>query len=377
MADRGELLHFYEFIRQSITEGLLVLNETGHITFANEAIQALLGYGEHTLLDCSFQDLWTGDHTWPEEEIDKARTFETTLRHRDGRFIPVVATISPGSSSSISESHTLVSIMSIAELQRFNEALEHTQRLAGVGTLTASVAHELTNPLSIITATCSNLLYELTEEEITKEELVQYIDLIEQSAFRGARIVNVLRNYVHADQPQMAVTDVHTIVRDSLTLVEQQFLKQANTKIEIEVSPGVKSIVCDHNRITQVLINLLTNARDAMQPQGGTIHLKFWSIPAGGDLPPTEAPEQRAGNQLAGDMFAFSVRDSGHGIAPEVAEHIYDPFFTTKPNGHGTGLGLFIVKGIIEQHNGRIWAENNPDGGATFTVILPQSLART
>lgn len=252
---------------------------------------------------------------------------------------------------------TPVSNMITDEVQRLNDALSHTQRLAGLGTLTASVAHELTNPLSIITTTCSSLLHELQEESLSQEQLVRYVALIEQSAFRSARIVEVLRNYVHLDEPQIAVTDVEAIVRDSLTLVEQQFLKRANVRIDVELPAHLKTIVCDHNRITQVLINLLTNARDAMQPDGGTIYVRFWPVSA---------------EETHREQFAFSVRDDGHGIAPEIMERIFEPFFTTKHNGQGTGLGLYIARGIVEQHNGRIWAENNPDRGATFTVVLPQ-----
>jgi signal transduction histidine kinase len=119
-----------------------------------------------------------------------------------------------------------------------------------------------------------------------------------------------------------------------------------------------------------------------MQPGGGTIHLRFWLLDH-----PIEGvgDESEYGNGTNGDglnhvttagnshrQFAFSVRDSGHGIAADGIERIFDPFFTTKPNGQGTGLGLFIAQGIVAQHNGRLWAENNPDGGATFTVALPR-----
>jgi signal transduction histidine kinase len=202
--------------------------------------------------------------------------------------------------------------------------------------------------------------------------------------------VEVLRNYTHNDGPLIAVTNPEAIVQDALVMVEQHFRKRANVQVQAEFDPDLRTIVCDHNRVTQVLINLLTNARDAMQPGGGTIRIRFWLL----DQPvegvgvayhggPTENGSGTSGSSAAGSnqdgirdgnnhrQFAFSVHDSGHGIAPEILERIYDPFFTTKPSGQGTGLGLFIAQGIVAQHHGRLWAENNPDGGATFTVVLP------
>jgi signal transduction histidine kinase len=259
---------------------------------------------------------------------------------------------------------------STTELERLNEVLLHTQRLAGIGTLTTSIAHELTNPISIIIAACNNWRDEMGDGEISSQQLARYLDLVEQSAFRCARIVDVLRNYAHNDGPTIAVTNPEAIVQDALVMVEQHFRKRANVCVEYEIDPNLGTVVCDHNRVTQVLINLLTNARDAMQPGGGTIAVRFWLLEGVGSREDGKGAMSNAngGNHK---QFAFSVRDSGHGIAPEDMDRMFDPFFTTKSNGQGTGLGLFIAQGIVVQHHGRLWAQNNPDGGATFTVILP------
>jgi two-component system NtrC family sensor kinase len=287
--------------------------------------------------------------------------------------VPVSLAVAPPFSAT-RQGEKLISLIGQEQAERLNDALAHTQRLAGIGTLTASVAHELTNPISIITATCSNLVDEMRDGEISPEQLTRYLDLIEQSAFRCARIVEVLRSYSHNDGPAIAVTNPEAIVQDALIMVEQQFRKRANVRVEVEIDPRLRTIVCDHNRLTQVLINLLTNARDAMQPGGGTIEVRFWQL----DTPLEDvgngggSSENGNGNQHNGNkQFAFSVRDSGHGIAPEIMSRIFDPFFTTKANGQGTGLGLFIAQGIIAQHHGRLSAENNADGGATFTAVLP------
>lgn len=251
-------------------------------------------------------------------------------------------------------------------LAHLGRALAHTQRLAGIGSLSASTANELTNPLNIIISSCSNLNYELEEVSQDSEMLRYYVALIERSAFRIAQIVQVLQDYARVDEPQMVVTQIKMILRDALALVEKQFEEETNIKIIVDVADDLRTVVCDHNRITQVLINLLTNARDAMAPHGGNITIRFWPVHR-------KTLDDKPGKNGASSQFAFSVKDHGHGIAAEVKEEIFRPFFSTRSNGQGVGLGLFVAKGIVEQHNGRIYAVNNPapEEGATFTVVLP------
>jgi signal transduction histidine kinase len=370
---RNAPIQLFEHLRHDVAEGLLLIDENNVIQSANLAAEALLGYGPGQLTSLSFDNLWPVDRPQPAVRLDKAGVYEASLRQTTGGTIPVSLAVSTPFAAP-RQGEKLVSIIGQERLDRLSDALLHTQRLAGIGTLTASVTHELTNPISIITATCSNLQDEMRDGEISPEQLARYLDLIEQSAFRCARIVEVLRNYAHNDGPTIAVTNPQAIVQDALVMVEQHFRKRANVRVESEIDPNLRTIVCDHNRVTQVLINLLTNARDAMQPGGGTIGVHFWLLedPMEG-VGSTESGGVAMGEANGGNhkQFAFSVRDSGHGMTPEVMERLFDPFFTTKPNGQGTGLGLFIAQGIVAQHHGRLWAENNPDGGATFTVVLP------
>ena len=372
-------------------EGVLVLDNQGNVLSANRAAESLLGYGVGQLTNIHVSELWAGGYTWPRPTNERPRAREEELTRRNGEILPVSLSVAqlgelaspPGQTGDAQ----LLSFVSRTDVDRLNEALVHAQRLAGIGTLTASVAHELTNPISIITATCTNLRDELEGEELGREELARYVELIEQSAYRCARIVEVLRNYAHnvgretSDGAAIAITSPAAVVQDALMMVEQQFRKQARVTVELELEPALQTIFCDHHRIAQVLINLLTNARDAMQPDGGVVRIRFWSPdparePALAEqirqLPPSPAASGRANGHSAPDLFAFSVSDTGTGIDPAIRPRIFEPFFTTKPNGQGTGLGLYIAEGIVRQHGGHIWAENNPDGGATVTVVLPR-----
>ncbi|MCL4262475.1 MAG: hypothetical protein KJ069_04640 [Anaerolineae bacterium] len=256
------------------------------------------------------------------------------------------------------------------EREEMSEALTYTQRLAGIGMLTAGIGHEMNTPLSIIAATCSNLQHEIEENNLSMEQLQKYVAMIEQNAWRAARIVEVLRNYSYDEETQTAVTDLNMIIEDALTLVQHQLHGEYNIQVETQLAQNLGTIVCDHSRLTQVLVNLLLNARDAIGRGGGKITIKSWPVP-----PPTVSLSRVNGlvaTAPAREEYAFSVSDSGPGIDPVISEQIFEPFFSTWPNGKGAGLGLYVAKHIVEQHHGRITAENNRTGGATFTVVLPR-----
>jgi PAS domain S-box-containing protein len=359
---------FFTHLLQNMSSGTLVVNEEGMISSANQGAALMLGVDMADLVGRSLHDFWPEQLLPLELPADSEMHRETVLRPRNGRPLPVTLAITP--IAAISGAHKLVTMTRLNDVERLNESLTRTQRLAGMGTLTASIAHELNNPISIITTACANLNLDIDDNALSLERLHHYVTMIEQSAWRCVRIVEVLHNYSLDGLPQIAVTDWNRIVEDSLMLVKQQFQGQFNVRIQTDLIPTMKSIVCDHNRLTQVVINLLTNARDAMLPAGGIIQMKTWLVPVGTLLP---GPTALYPPQLATvDHFALAVRDSGSGIEPEILDRIFEPFFTTKANGSGTGLGLFIARRIVEQHNGRIWAENNSNGGTTFTVLLPR-----
>ncbi len=359
-------------IQPNLAEGVLVLNEDGVVTSANRAAATILGYEPDALIGIACAEFWPQDLP-PVAQIglQESQHDWVAVRQPNGRIIPINITITPVSDHL--PSSTMISFRNASEVEHINEALTSTQKLAGIGILTASVAHELNTPISIIAATCSNMMHEVEENNLSMEQLVKYIEMIEQSAWRAARIVEVLRLYSYDDdaEAQMAMTDLNMIIEDALTLVRQQFYGEYNIRIETELAPTMGTLVCDHIRITQVLINLLINARDSMRPDGGTILIKTWPVTA-----KTHAHSGANGmgsvNGPNQEQYAFSVSDSGSGIDESIINQIFDPFFTTKKQGKGTGLGLFITRQIVKQHNGRITAENNPDGGATFTVILPR-----
>ena len=362
---------FFAHLLQNMSSGMIVIDQSGLVTSANQAIASLLGLDIDSMIGMPYQVFWPENLLPLNLPIETEIYRETLLQHSNGRSLPVALTITPIASET--EGHKLISVTDLGVVERFNDSLTHTQRLAGMGTLTASIAHELNNPISIITSACANLQFDIDDNALSLERLQHYVQMVEQSAWRCVRIVEVLRNYSLDGALQMAITNWNKIIEDSLTLVKQQFEGQFNVNIETDLAPDLKTGICDHNRMTQVLINLLTNARDAMKLSGGTIRVKTWMILSGSMLPGSSLkPYTR---ELATtDFYAVSVSDNGPGIDTEMMDKIFEPFFTTKLNGSGTGLGLFIAKRIVEQHNGRLWVENNPKHGATFVVLIPRQV---
>ena len=233
-----------------------------------------------------------------------------------------------------------------------SEALFQTQRLAGIGTLAASVAHELANPMSVITATCSNLQLLASENDLIAEDLERYLDMINTSAWRCVRLIEMLQQYSHVDESEIISSNINQIVKESLTLVSYQFEREYDISIVTNLPADLPTITCNRNQITQVFINLLTNARDALPDSGGNIWIQS---------------EYEREKQLC----KVTIRDNGSGISPLILDKIFEPFFTTKAPGMGTGLGLAISAQIVEQHQGEITVETDLNTGTAFTVELP------
>lgn len=240
----------------------------------------------------------------------------------------------------------------LAERQRMQDSMMATQKLADLGTLAAGVAHELNSPLQVITGLCESNLMAIDENKaIEPERLKKSLNLINRSAWRMSEIIKALSLYSRASTESLDEEDLNSIIYDALLLLEHQFSRWTNILIETDLQETIPLYVCDRNKIIQVIINLVTNARDAM-PMGGEIILRS-----------RFDPERHC--------FTIQVIDEGEGIPPEIMERIFDPFFTTKPPSKGTGLGLPIVKGIVQAHSGQIDVQSTPQKGTTVTITLP------
>jgi len=271
-------------------------------------------------------------------------------RKKDGTIIPV----------EISASHFIwrgnavhiAAIRDITDRKNMEAAMVEAEKMATLGTLAAGIAHEINSPLQVITGLSDRHTRLLAQQKIDPDLLKHDFETISRNAWRVANIVRSLLTYSRTTVERVSQSNLSDIVRDALLLIEHQLTSWANIQVETELATDLPPIYCEHNNISQVVINLLTNARDAM-PNSGKITIRTAFHPGS-------------------KRFILQVSDTGQGIPEEIRTKIFDPFFTTKEVGKGTGLGLSIVSSIVQAHGGTIHVDSQLDHGTVFTVHLPQ-----
>jgi signal transduction histidine kinase len=239
-------------------------------------------------------------------------------------------------------------------------ALEAKQ-LELVGRLAAGVAHDFNNNLTAIMG-CAELLQLEHAGPGTGRELA---DSILQSSQRLAELTRQLLAYSRRARMVQAPTDVHLLLRDAVSLLRRS--TDPNVRIVTDFAASNPMVAADVTLLQSAVLNLLVNARDAM-PDGGTITVSTASV----EVDPRGQDETGP----SGKCLVLEVRDTGHGIAPDVLPQIFEPFFTTKPVGQGTGLGLAAVAGTVKTHGGRIQVESAVGRATVFRITLPRPSRR-
>lgn len=251
---------------------------------------------------------------------------------------------------SIEKLHKYIRELNISKekLANVQEALRHSEKLAGMGQLSAGIAHELNNPLGVITMYSNILKEELPADSV----MLQDIDLIVEQADRCRKIVGGLLNFARKNQLNLSESDVVKLAKHSIDSV----IIPEGIKLRLNVKITDPVVNLDYDQMTQVITNLLKNAVDAMSEKGEIAFDLFDS----------------------NDQFTVKITDSGTGIQPENMDKLFTPFFTTKGLGKGTGLGLPIIYGIVKMHKGDVTVKSNVDPaagptGTTFTITIPRN----
>ena len=241
------------------------------------------------------------------------------------------------------------------QLKVAQRKLIQSERLATLGQLAASVAHEINNPVSGV-LNLSMLLERLMANggypPGREAEFRKYLGLISTETARVGRIVSDLLAFSRRSKPQRAPADLNKLVRTTIGLADHK-LKLISAEVVLDLQENLPLVECDSSQIQQVILNLVLNGAQAMQPRGGgklTIRTRV--------IPQEECAE-------------LCVQDTGEGIAPENLSKIFDPFFTTKAEGKGVGLGLAVLYGIVKAHEGEVEVVSQRNQGTTFTVTLP------
>ncbi len=236
--------------------------------------------------------------------------------------------------------------------QNLRTQLFHAAKLASVGELATGVAHEINNPLAIITAT-SGVIKDMIDPEIdmdfSPENVLEEIDIIESAAFRAGKITRQLLDFGHKEQPSLIPCNVNTLLDEVLNGLKAREFKVENIEIKRDYDPHLPQTLLDTDQMRQVFLNIINNAGDAMSSPGSI------TIITG----------------IKGDKVRITIRDTGEGMTSDQIRKIFDPFYTTKEVGKGTGLGLSVSLSIVESMGGSIAVQSLKDEGSSFTILLP------
>ncbi|QUV98999.1 PAS-domain containing protein [Chloracidobacterium sp. MS 40/45] len=350
----ARLKEFNENIIESINVGIVVIDCRGQLTTWNSTFEKLFalpppppeGWALETLFDpdllCMMRGVIGGNAGW---QITDTRTiYRCRTQGRDGQSLVLNITLLPLQTRALTDGGALICFEDMTIRVRLEEQLREADKLSSIGLLAAGVAHEVNTPLAGISSYTQMLLAECSDHDPRRSIL----EKIRRQTLRASDIVNNLLNFSRTGNSTFAPVDLATILDDTIQLLETHL---RGTAIEIHKDYGGKlPPVWGHaSKLQQVFMNLMLNARDAM-PHGGVLTIT---------------------TAVHGNAVTIAVSDTGIGIPAEIIHRIYDPFFTTKEVGHGTGLGLAVSYGIVQEHGGHVFVESAPGQGTTFRVKLP------
>jgi PAS domain S-box-containing protein len=348
---------------ESSHDAIVSKNLDGIITSWNTGAERLFGYAAEEAVGQNITLIIPPDRRDEERAIVEQLTrdervdhFETVRMRKDGSLLDVALTISPMKDAAGRIVGASKLARDITERKRAEEALRqaqadlaHMSRVTTMGELTASLAHEIRQPISAAVTNAKTCLRWLSRDEPDVAEACEAASRLVKDVTRAADIIGRISSLFKKDALQRELVDVNELIREMIVLLRSE-ASRFSISIRTELADGRPKVMADRVQLQQVLMNLMLNGIEAMVDMG-----------TGGEL--TIKSQQGDNRQLL-----ISVGDTGVGLAPEQAEQIFNAFFTTKPQG--SGMGLPISRSIIESHGGHLWATSNSGPGATFQFTL-------
>ncbi|MBT8043257.1 MAG: response regulator, partial [Pontiella sp.] len=308
---------------------------------------------EHS--EAFFKELWgtiSSGKTW---------SGQITNRKKDGNLYDEEAVIYPIRN----DAEELVSYVTISrditQEKAIEKHLRQQQKMNAVGELAGGVAHDFNNILTAILGYVALSMNSVEEDS----KLYGYLNEVVKAGDRATKLVRQILTFSRQEEQEFQPMELQAIIEDSLSMVETTMKK--NIRIEKQIDPACGAILGDPTQIQQVMVNLGTNAAHALgKDEGGTLAVSLNQVKL-----PGEQPDEKVIDLAPGDYVCITVRDTGCGMPSEVMDRIFEPYYTTKKKGEGTGFGLSIVHGIVRKHRGTITVESEEGQGTTFTIYFP------
>jgi PAS domain S-box-containing protein len=372
----GALRELSHQVFARIREGIYAVDAEGRFTFVAGAAERVLGWTEEELLGRSAHEtlhyLQPDGSAFPLEEcpVEQARQAgesfegEIMLVRRDSTLVPVYLSSYPvidggvvvrhlGVFRDLTPEHEVAAALEVKDSQ-----LRQAQKMEAIGQLAGGIAHDFNNLLTVINGFAELVLDLVGAQEPLHGHVQQIIEAGERAAWLTGQLLAFSRQQVLQSQ----LMDVNDLISRTQQLLER--LLGEDIRLETHLSQGLRCIDADPGQVTQVVLNLAANARDAM-PDGGSLVIETRNV----DLDESFVDAHLGSSP--GRYVVLSVTDNGTGMDAETRRRIFEPFFTTKETGHGTGLGLATVYGIIKQSGGYISVYSEPGQGSVFNVYLP------
>ena len=355
----------YRLLVKNADEAIFIAQDDV-IKFPNPKTLELTGYSEEELVTIPFADL-----IHPE---DRRMVVERYRRRLNGESLPsdyAFRIINKADSvlwiqNNVSRTTwdgrpaTINLLRDISEKRQLEEQLRQSQKMEAIGKLASGIAHEFNNVLGIILGNAELALDDVPDWNPARESLKE----IRTASFRAKEVVRQILSFARKTMTALKPLEINTIVKESLKLMRASI--PAMVDIQTNISPEPKMIMGDPTEIHQIVINLCTNASYAMKTSGGLLEVGICEVTL------DEKTASRYEDLSPGDFVKMTVKDSGEGIAPDILEKVFEPYFTTKEFGAGSGMGLAVVYGIVKKCKGAIKIDSTVGEGTTVEVMFPK-----
>lgn len=362
----AELLRFGSVISQMV-EGVIITDIRGFVQYVNPAFESVTGevYGE--VVGKPFNGLLHGQDrsellTEMNESLEGGNTWKKrfTYQRLDGGSVEVEGTVSHVRNRAGETVSYLAIIRDVSHEARLEDQLRQSQKLEAIGTLAGGIAHDFNNTLFAMMGYTDLILATMPEED-SRREMLQHVL---QAGTRAKELIQQILTFSRKSDQTLNVLEIQPLVKETLKLLRPTM--PANIRIDTHFEAEGSLVRSDATQIHQVVMNLCSNAKDAMEDTQGTLGISLREVMVDAFL------AHKVSGLKQGQYVRLRVSDSGNGIPRRVLERIFEPFFTTKPSGKGTGMGLSVVHGILMNHGGAIGVESLPGEGTTFDLYFPR-----